>query len=1502
MSACHSAGGHTRPPVDEVPPGTMGPCRACSQAGCRVCDGPDGCLICEEPLLVEASGPDGRGTCVSTCSKGFIESGSLCMRQPNASETASLAFATLEEELIEFDPLVGPPDVSCMATTQMMWSLKGRTLVIRPDSLGSTSATEPLPGQGVFFFFGTGQTSIMANSDIGAGAADRSVPPPEVALFRDQQHNMYVRRAAEAGPVVTDSHIYLGYILCTSTTIDQVVVACDRRAAGSSGEAPCVRTKRAAFPLVGVESCDWIQQVDRQHLVVQLYSGKPFLATFDGAKFDLTPGLLGDWFHMPTLPRPYLMAGPGQLDQAAWSGMWSRYGNMLVGFPTELLAARAAWAPFGTQYIQAPGSPHTPHSMPTMGPSSWSGVGRPARQMVFSSIANGEWLVHYAPGDMAPQGRTGDLPTRWQVLGRLPAAALFRTDHQLVVEIPDRPDTPACLVMLLPNHVGVALYRCGESPTEACHFLRATFTPLELGPNAGHVEMDFSSLLVVRAAGGSTPHPRHLASLMVGTTSMESPAMHLAIYVPCPSGTFGDACQPCDARCRSCTGPGPSECTACRARLAHQPDACLPSGTCPDTMYLDEEGLCGCHDSCVDCTGDPTAGVPFVCTGCRSGFARATGGFEPDRCFACASTCAECSRPDDRFACTACRAGHFLHAGQCVAACPMGTWADGNVAQCVPCSEGCTECVDGFSCDACREGFFQRWAGDQCQRCDGSCVECEDAFSCSTCQPGLVFENAGQPGMSRLCVAICPGRTFLQSGACAACNRECMLCSQEAHLCVACAYEYRWAAGPPVAPAAGASCAPCPEGCEACTEDDRCLSCVWGYYLTEEGVCVDQCPPGTYPDHANGRCLPCEVTCAECTGPVYYQCTACRPGLELVPDEHNPESGGTCQSPCAEGEYPDPAGDQCLACDVSCASCNGPSNGDCWRCQDAADVLQEGVCVQACAPGYVAIDRRCLPCHRSCATCSGLRATECTGTCPEGLFAFAIDVGAMMCVASCPASSRAQDGECQLCPTGCLRCPDDRNTCTQCERTYALHGGQCTSSCPEETAHIGGVCLACEAGCKSCLGPAEDQCTSCLAEAPLWAEYRCMAACPAGSYADAEGASCMPCHVLCQECSGPGEDDCTSCPAERVFFQESMCLLDCPAGFHREDLARGSSPAESEPGCAACDPSCRTCEGDGRCASCRRGQVLLPAGTCGDTCPEGWTKCSMAHECRANPPNCEIGLAVGDDECTIHCVTCRKGWILSAGRCVTACPPGEYHVPGTGHCAGCDKSCRSCVNSATFCTSCFRQDHWLHVGEGVCASACPMVGFAPVGRPQDRVCLACGEGCERCTAPADQPGCTPLPGGQLECPTIRGSCDQCTGALHLLHGQECVAECPPGTFADRDAPNAPCAVCHEKCAFCDGPSAEDCTRRPSRSTSTIGLIVGVVAGVLLVLILLAIVVVLYLRRRAANAAAKSIFVRVAPGAQACDRPPARPGARDDSSSVSPFSGASSCLPVCRPAD
>eukprot|EP00750_Incisomonas_marina_P022331 INCI4963.35.p1 GENE.INCI4963.35~~INCI4963.35.p1 ORF type:complete len:236 (+),score=37.08 INCI4963.35:165-872(+) len=95
-------------------------------------------------------------------------------------------------------------------------------------------------------------------------------------------------------------------------------------------------------------------------------------------------------------------------------------------------------------------------------------------------------------------------------------------------------------------------------------------------------------------------------------------------------------------------------------------------------------------------------------------------------------------------------------------------------------------------------------------------------------------------------------------------------------------------------------CAACSSSCNTCYGDaDTCTSCSDAKFL-KAGACLSSCGEGFFGNSDTWTCEPCHKTCAECTGPLDFECTSCHGGgpLAACPDGEiylaAPSSGKCC--------------------------------------------------------------------------------------------------------------------------------------------------------------------------------------------------------------------------------------------------------------------------------------------------------------------------------------------------------------------------------------------------------------------------------------------------------------------------------------------------------------------------------------------------------------------------------------------------------------------------------
>ena len=159
-----------------------------------------------------------------------------------------------------------------------------------------------------------------------------------------------------------------------------------------------------------------------------------------------------------------------------------------------------------------------------------------------------------------------------------------------------------------------------------------------------------------------------------------------------------------------------------------------------------------CHAACDGCDG-PTSRNCTICG--VSSFLTAE-----SRC--CHKTCVDCeglTNADDE--CTLCPTHKALHAGQCLAGCPSGWYKNANGA-CVRCETDCSRCqllthTDGTCVNRCPPGYHVVSGKGMCAACPRDCRICsDDGRLCFSCQNDAFLQtNCTNCLRNDVCVSAC---------------------------------------------------------------------------------------------------------------------------------------------------------------------------------------------------------------------------------------------------------------------------------------------------------------------------------------------------------------------------------------------------------------------------------------------------------------------------------------------------------------------------------------------------------------------------------------------------------------------------------------------------------------------------------------------------------------------------------------------------------------------------
>lgn len=146
------------------------------------------------------------------------------------------------------------------------------------------------------------------------------------------------------------------------------------------------------------------------------------------------------------------------------------------------------------------------------------------------------------------------------------------------------------------------------------------------------------------------------------------------------------------------------------------PDHCEESqggvcNKCESGYYLSDNECLSCKAHCMACELSSK-----ICTACETGYYSSGWGF----CDLCDSSCLTCNNFGEN-SCTSCPSGSFLNdEGYC-------------------CDNSCVNCNDS-GCTSCRQsGYFVDMA--KCVKCPDGCSECSDNFYCKACEEGYSLKD-----------------------------------------------------------------------------------------------------------------------------------------------------------------------------------------------------------------------------------------------------------------------------------------------------------------------------------------------------------------------------------------------------------------------------------------------------------------------------------------------------------------------------------------------------------------------------------------------------------------------------------------------------------------------------------------------------------------------------------------------------------------------------------------
>ena len=249
-------------------------------------------------------------------------------------------------------------------------------------------------------------------------------------------------------------------------------------------------------------------------------------------------------------------------------------------------------------------------------------------------------------------------------------------------------------------------------------------------------------------------------------------------------------------------------------------------------------------------------------------------------------------------------------------------------------------------------------------------------------------------------------------------------------------------------------CQHCIEGCQSCSNDSWCETCVPGLLEEQLGpakLCVNPCSDGWF--ETTGLCELCHSSCLTCNESEDDNCLSCPVDKFPKKDDVN-ETEFECVDVCPSG-YSLENG-TCLPCHGSCEECYLPGNfNQCLTCRSG--------------DFYYPLNFN-IPTGRCLTTCEGTAQSRTVGSrcaCPEDTPIFNKLLGEHKCEAECSKGFHNTNHDI------CGICAD--NNCDKCSSAQA---GNC-EVCEDFFYIYNSLCLACDVSCLKCEGPGNSECTQC---------------------------------------------------------------------------------------------------------------------------------------------------------------------------------------------------------------------------------------------------------------------------------------------------------------------------------------------------------------------------------------------------------------------------------------
>jgi hypothetical protein len=740
-------------------------------------------------------------------------------------------------------------------------------------------------------------------------------------------------------------------------------------------------------------------------------------------------------------------------------------------------------------------------------------------------------------------------------------------------------------------------------------------------------------------------------------------------YDNCPANKWNinnTECKECASNCAVCKSA--NECKTCITPFVLLNGKC--SSQCPEN-YGNDLGVCRqcgnprCREcdlsnpkQCISCPEDYWLHKGDCVNSCPLGTY-----FLDDMCVDCDPTCENCK---GQF-CKKCKPGYVKDKNNlCKSPCPDGTVSRGD--QCVACADSkckqcaannlneCFDCKESFLFNklcqvTCPEGYHADPKSKKCVQCQTNCKRC-DQTGCLECMNDFYFMEG-----TKSCINCREPFTIIPPGVCSSCRVEgCLQCiTGKSDVCSTCQVGFTKFNDKCIRECpvnmykSGTECKSCSSNCLKCDNDNTCSTCEPGY-INFNKFCVKECPNG-WISNTDGVCIKCnQDDCDKCDLKNLEFCHKCKEGVVKYKDR--------CEKTCPNGTYKN--GNICLPCDGKCEICENIAD-KCLKCKPTYRKLGED-CLPKCPQGYLDDGVNCQQCADSnCLSCDPLNiCLKCGGK-------TFLDKTKQACFSNCPENTYADpvSRECRSCSLGCQIC--DAEKCLNCKDNLYLQNGKCQNPCENKFTNVNGICQPCQdSHCNVCSPEDPSKCTDC--RPGFVYNHKCIPKCPAGTFP--EGGKCIDCEKSCLECTSLTE--CQRCKNEFIL-SNGLCTNSCPDG---KVTLNGT--------CVSCaDTRCKQCLTETtKCVECNS-PFYLVGDKCSDNCINGFY--AESGKCSKCPDSCVScsGLT--------QCISCQSGYFLANNQCKRECKVGEYPDCKTNTCLQCSPACETCFDETPdSCIKCAR--------------------------------------------------------------------------------------------------------------------------------------------------------------------------------------------------------------------